>query len=138
MKSLNPLFHPSIHIYKIMLRTMQLKDTSPLTPNRWAASRNPLFFFVPTVCQEKVLANHSQGLNSPKYSAGSGKEFEYQPIDGIPAAIAVNLGKTLSYAWDTTECIGRMDFRHEIIVALRSREEEKVLDMYPRLYGFVF
>ena len=27
-----------------------------------------------------------------------------QPIDGIPAAIAVNHAKELSYVWDTTEC----------------------------------
>ena len=36
--------------------------------------------------------------------AGRESKNEYLPIDGIPAAIAVNMGKTLSYVWDTTEC----------------------------------
>ena len=53
--------------------------------------------FVPTLelSKESVLYNHSSGSTSPKYSPGSGKEStsEYKPIDGIPAAIAVNLGK---------------------------------------------
>ena len=62
--------------------------------------------FVPTMGlpQNDVLQNHSKGQSSPKYSPSSGREAtnQYQPIDGIPAAIAVNLGKPLSYVWDTT------------------------------------
>ena len=64
--------------------------------------------FVPTagVSKDLVLPNHARGNNSPRYGASTGRESakEYQPIDGIPAATAVNLGKTLSYFWDTTEC----------------------------------
>ena len=95
--------------------------------------------------QEKVLANHSQGFNSPKYSAGSGKEStkEYQPIDGIPAAIAVNLGKTFSYAWDTTECRllfawtdGFLDMKN--YWGTRESGRRKGFGYVPKLYGFVF
>ena len=55
---------------------------------------------------DDVLPNHARGLTSPKYSPSTGKESNsnYLPIDGVPAAISVNLGKTLSYVWDTTEC----------------------------------
>ena len=73
-------------------------DTKPL-----GSIEKPLVLrtFVPTagVSKQEVLANHSQATNSPKYGASSGRESknEYLPIDGIPAAIAVNLGKTLSY-----------------------------------------
>ena len=119
-------------------------DTKPL-----GSLEKPLVLrtFVPTagVSQEKVLANHSQGLNSPKYSAGSGKEStkEYQPIDGIPAAIAVNLGKTLSYAWDTTECRllfawtdGFLDMKN--YWGTRESGRRKGFGYVPKLYGFVF
>ena len=73
------------------------------SPNRPLVLRT----FVPTagVSKQEVLANHSKGTNSPKYGASIGRNPKmFFPIDGIPAAIAVNLGKTLSYVWDTTEC----------------------------------
>ena len=69
-------------------------DTKPL-----GSIEKPLVLrtFVPTVgvSKQEVLANHSQGTNSPKYGASSGRESknEYLPIDGIPAAIAVNWEK---------------------------------------------
>ena len=55
---------------------------------------------------DTVLANHDKGAKSPKYSAKTGKDVpgEYQPIDGLPAAIGVNYGSVLSYCWDTVEC----------------------------------
>jgi len=60
----------------------------------------------PKLDRSLVLGNHSRGTNVAKYSAGSGKENDkiQTPIAGIPASIAVNLGKKLSYVWDTTEC----------------------------------
>lgn len=56
--------------------------------------------------EDAVLGNHGKAAPSPKYSPRSGKDTAgtYQPIDGIPAAIAVNHAKELSYVWDTTEC----------------------------------
>lgn len=54
-----------------------------------------------------VLSNHGEGRNTPRYSAKTGvlsSSSEDQPIPGIPAGIAVNYGKVLSYVWDTTEC----------------------------------
>jgi hypothetical protein len=91
------------------------------------------------------LANHSKGTNSPKYGASSGKESknEYLPIDGIPAAIAVNLGKTLSYVWDTTECRllyawtdGFLDMQN--YWGGRESGRRKGFGYVPKLYGFVF
>jgi len=103
--------------------------------------------FVPTggVSHKDVLPNHSQGSTSPKYSAGSGKEStkEYEPIDGVPATIAVNLGKTLSYVWDTTECRllyawadGFLDMKN--YWGDRKGGRRKGFGYVPRLYGFVF
>jgi len=103
--------------------------------------------FVPTggVSHKDVLPNHSQGSNSPRYSAGSGKEStkEYEPIDGIPATIAVNLGKTLSYVWDTTECRllyawadGFLDMKN--YWGDRKGGRRKGFGYVPKLYGFVF
>ena len=119
-------------------------DTKPL-----GSIEKPLVLrtFVPTagVSKQEVLANHSQGFNSPKYSAGSGKEStkDYQPIDGIPAAVAVNLGKTLSYAWDTTECRllfawtdGFLDMKN--YWGTRESGRRKGFGYVPKLYGFVF
>lgn len=55
---------------------------------------------------DAVLGNHGKAAPTPKYSPRSGKDAKgtVQPIDGIPAAIAVNHGQQLSYVWDTTEC----------------------------------
>jgi len=103
--------------------------------------------FVPTggVSHKDVLPNHSLGSTSPKYSAGSGKEStkEYEPIDGVPAAIAVNIGKTLSYAWDTTECRllfawtdGFLDMKN--YWGTRESGRRKGFGYVPKLYGFVF
>ncbi len=103
--------------------------------------------FVPTLGlpQMDALPNHSKGAPSPKYSPSSGKETtkQYQPIDGIPAAIAVNLGKPLSYVWDTTECRllyawtdGFLDMKN--YWGDRDSGRRKGFGYVPRLYGFVF
>ena len=103
--------------------------------------------FVPTLGLSKdlVLPNHSKGLSSPKYSPSSGKEAtkQYRPIDGIPAAIAVNLGKPLSYVWDTTECRllyawtdGFFDMKN--YWGDRDSGRRKGFGYVPRLHGFVF
>ena len=103
--------------------------------------------FVPTLGlpQNDVLQNHSKGQSSPKYSPSSGREAtnQYQPIDGIPAAIAVNLGKPLSYVWDTTECRllyawtdGFLDMKN--YWGDRESGRRKGFGYVPRLYGFVF
>ena len=55
---------------------------------------------------DEVLVNHHRGANSPRYNPKVGKDVkgEFQPIDGLPAAIGVNYGSALSYCWDTVEC----------------------------------
>ena len=103
--------------------------------------------FAPTLSLSKdlVLPNHSKGALSPKYSPSSGKEVtkQYEPIDGVPAAIAVNMGNTLSYVWDTTECRllygwtnGFLDMKN--YWGDRSSGRRKGFGYVPRLYGFVF
>ena len=103
--------------------------------------------FVPTLelSKESVLYNHSSGSTSPKYSPGSGKEStsEYKPIDGIPAAIAVNLGKKLSYVWDTTECRLLYAWTDGFLDMVnywgdRAGGRRKGFGYVPRVYGFVF
>lgn len=103
--------------------------------------------FVPTLglSQEIVLSNHAKGGPSPKYSPSSGKEStsEYQPIDGIPAAIAVNIGNSLSYVWDSTECRllygwtdGFLDMKN--YWGDKTSGRRKGFGYVPKLYGFVF
>jgi cytochrome c2 len=93
----------------------------------------------------QVLPNHSIGSHSPKYSPSSGKEStkQYEPIDGIPASIAVNLGNSLSYVWDTTECRllyawtdGFLDMKN--YWGDRDSGRRKGFGYVPKLYGFVF
>jgi mono/diheme cytochrome c family protein len=54
---------------------------------------------------EAVFAHHGRGKNARKYDIDAGKDTatEVPVINGIPAAIAVNHGPALSYAFDTTE-----------------------------------
>ncbi|QTN33624.1 cytochrome c [Akkermansiaceae bacterium] len=52
------------------------------------------------------FAHHGKASKSPKYNPGTGMDVkgEYAPIKGLPAAIGVNHGPALSYAFDTIEC----------------------------------
>lgn len=54
----------------------------------------------------KYFANHGKGAESPKYNPSNGEDVKgsYKPIKGFPAAIGVNHGPALSYAFDTVEC----------------------------------
>jgi hypothetical protein len=54
-----------------------------------------------------VFAHHGHGRDTFKYQPTNGtfdQETIQSPIDGVPGAIAVNFGPTLSYCFDTTEC----------------------------------
>lgn len=88
-----------------------LLDASPLTYENLPLGETdqPLILrtYVPDPgLPDGVFAHHDQATASPKYTVGSGRDIEgeYQPVQGIPAAIAVNHGPALSYAFDTTEC----------------------------------
>ena len=65
--------------------------------------------------------HHGKSAKSPKYNVGQGKDSkgEFTPIKGLPAAIGVNHGPALSYAFDTIEC--RIDYAWQ----------GGFLDMYP-------
>ena len=55
---------------------------------------------------EGYFAHHGRSAASPKYNPGSGTDVkgEFVPVKGLPAAIGVNHGPALSYAFDTVEC----------------------------------
>ena len=62
------------------------------------------FFPDPGLARE-VPSNHGIGHRARKYRPSKGDVAGFDdPIAGIPAAIGVNFGPTLSYCWDTTEC----------------------------------
>jgi len=99
----------------------------------------------PKLDRNLVLGNHSRGTSVAKYSARSGKENDgvQAPIAGVPAAIAVNLGKKLSYVWDTTECRllyawtdGFLDMKN--YWGDKEGGRRKGFDYVPELYGFLF
>ncbi|MEY3395826.1 MAG: hypothetical protein RL346_2063 [Verrucomicrobiota bacterium] len=52
------------------------------------------------------FAHHGKSAPSPQYNPNKGEDVkgEYKPIKGLPAAIGVNHGPALSYAFDTVEC----------------------------------
>lgn len=64
--------------------------------------------FMPTLgVGPEVFPHHGSGRSTFKYSpkAGTFDEKKIQhPIAGVPGAIAVNFGPSLSYCFDTTEC----------------------------------
>jgi mono/diheme cytochrome c family protein len=100
----------------------------------------------PGLDPDLVLGNHSRGTSVPKYSARSGQEMgerKDHPIAGVPAGIAVNLGKSLSYVWDTTECRllyawtdGFLDMKNYWGDEASGRR--KGFDYVPQLHGFLF
>ena len=100
----------------------------------------------PGLDPDLVLGNHSRGTSAPKYSARSGQEMgerKDHPIAGVPAGIAVNLGKSLSYVWDTTECRllyawtdGFLDMKNYWGDEASGRR--KGFDYVPQLHGFLF
>ena len=78
-------------------------DNQPLgTPEKPLVLRT--YFPDPGLGRE-VLPNHALGHRARKYRPGKGDVDGFDdPIRGIPAAIGVNFGPSLSYCWDTTEC----------------------------------
>ena len=64
--------------------------------------------FMPTLgVGPEVFPHHGHGRSTFKYSANEGIFDEQKiqhPIAGVPGAIAVNFGPSLSYCFDTTEC----------------------------------
>lgn len=68
-----------------------------------------------------VFAHHDRGFATPEYSPEKGQDItgEVVPLKGVPAAIAVNFGSALSYAFDSTE--GRLLYAWQ----------GGFLDMYP-------
>jgi len=63
--------------------------------------------FLPNLVENAaLLPNHRPGAAATGYDPDTGRDTDtiIEPVPGLPAAIAVNFGDTLSIAWDTTEC----------------------------------
>ena len=99
----------------------------------------------PKLDRNLVLGNHSRGTSVAKYSTRNGRENDgvRPPIPGVPAAIAVSLGKKLSYVWDTTECRllyawtdGFLDMKN--YWGDKAGGRRKGFGYVPELYGFLF
>ncbi len=95
----------------ILLAGCGVLDASPLTLDNLPLGEEarPLLLrtYVPDPgLSKEVFAHHHDADSSPKYTPKTGRDIKgrYQPIPGIPAAVAVNHGPALSYAFDTTEC----------------------------------
>ncbi len=73
------------------------KDTAPLI----------LRTYVPDPgLDDGYFVHHGKAAKSPKYNPGTGMDVkgEYDPVKGLPAAVAVSHGPALSYVFDTVEC----------------------------------
>ena len=63
--------------------------------------------FLPNLIEDPGLfPNHRPGAAATGYDPETGRDTDaiIEPVAGLPAAIAVNFGDTLSIAWDTVEC----------------------------------
>ena len=111
--------------------------------------RNPLVMrtYLPNLDLDLVvLSNHAEGRETPRYSPKTGILSDTnrdQPVPGIPAGIAVNIGSKLSYVWDTTECRllyawnnGFLDM--ESYWGSSDQGRRKKNDYVPRLIGQLF
>ena len=82
---------------------------SSVTPFPKGSGAFPLLMrtFMPVMGMEAaVLAHHQHGQPAAKYDEKKANDVDgiEKPISGIPSAIAVNFGESLSYCFDTVEC----------------------------------
>ncbi|BCX47252.1 hypothetical protein HAHE_11600 [Haloferula helveola] len=95
---------------------------------------------------DEVFVHHGTGAESPRYSVNDGKDTggkPFKPIEGIPAAIAINHGPALSYVFDTTECRMLYAWQGGFLDMFPYWGDEKggnrrSFDYVPRLVGTVF
>ena len=98
-------------IVTLSLLATPLALADPITYNNLplGSEKEPLIFrsYLPDPgLAEDYFKNHGKGEKSPKYNVGTGKDVkgDYPAIKGLPAAIGVNNGPALSFAFDTVEC----------------------------------
>ena len=91
--------------------TISIASAEPITFNNLplGSEEKPLILrtYMPDPgLKTAYFAHHGKGAKSPKYNPGKGQDVggEYTPIKGLPAAIGINHGPSLSYAFDTIEC----------------------------------
>lgn len=94
---------------------------------------------------DEVLGHHHRAAASPKYNVGKGDDVGglFEPISGIPAAIAVNHGPALSYVFDTTECRMLYAWQGGFLDMFpdwgdKARGDRRKFDYVPRLVGTLF
>jgi mono/diheme cytochrome c family protein len=100
-----------IRLLTLLLGAIQLSSAEPLTFSNLplGSEQKPLILrtYMPDPGLDAgYFANHGKSSPSPKYNPTKGEDVkgEYVPIKGLPAAIGVNHGPALSYAFDTVEC----------------------------------
>lgn len=93
----------------------------------------------------EVFAHHARASASPEYQVTKGVDGKgtYEPISGIPAAIAVSHGPVLSYVFDTTECRMLYAWQGGFLDMFpywgdKERGNRQKFDYVPRLVGTVF
>lgn len=111
--SATELENVSAYVHSIMGKNLvgpQQGTESTVTPFPRGTQDRPLLMrtFMPALdLPESIFPHHGKGEGTPRYNpntAETNPEKIDPPIKGIPAAIAVNFGETLSYCFDTTEC----------------------------------
>ena len=148
----NHLFHCLFVIVTVLPWFLEADEAGQLLSfdNRpMGSEQQPLVlrsYFPNPGLDEVVLQRHGRGNATPRYSARTGllsDKSTDKAIPGIPAAIGVNLGKRLSYTWDTTECRvlyawvdGFVDM--ESYWGSADRGSRKKNDYVPRLVGQLF
>lgn len=93
-----------------------------------------------------VFSHHGEGADSPQYNVKTGTDAggkPFAPIDGIPAAIAINHGPALSYMFDTTECRMLYAWQGGFLDMFpywgdQGGGNRRAFDYVPRLVGTVF
>ncbi len=102
---------PPILLVWLTLSATALAETPPfinLSNQPLGTVESPLIlrtYFPDPGLGPEVLPNHHLGYRARKYKPGKGDVEGFDdPVEGIPAAIGVNFGTTLSLCWDTTEC----------------------------------
>ncbi|MBD5782134.1 c-type cytochrome [Pelagicoccus sp. NFK12] len=101
------------HVQSLMGRNLigpNQEGKSTVTPFPQGSLGQPILLrtFMPTLSlADDIFPNHDQGEATPKYSPRDGTfdPVETDPaVPGIPGAIAVSFGDSLSYCFDSTEC----------------------------------
>lgn len=146
------IFHVSARMRWVLLTWLMLLPATagPLTYDNppLGTLKEPVLLraYVPDLdLDDEVLGHHHRAAASPKYNVAKGNDEGgfFEPISGIPAAIAVNHGPALSYVFDTTECRMLYAWQGGFLDMFpdwgdKARGDRRKFDYVPRLIGTLF